>query len=1112
MKKGVRICATIIVLALTFALNQLNAQDKNYSPKQFSIDNGLSQNTVHTILKDKRGFIWVGTQDGVNRYDGVGVSVIKEGSNRETDLINGTVTKMVEDVSRNKLYISTNGGGLSVFDYNTEKLKHFTYSNDSGSIISDYLFDIALDNKGMLWVAASHGLCQFNPDSEVFKNYEYQKDNEYSIPNTTITSLVINSANDIWLGTYGRGIVKFDRANERFYSFYNTLFEEQSGNSNIISRIAEDYNGDILIASDDGLHRFCMKDSTYEFIGFRNTIVKSIAKGVENDLWIGTSGSGIRNVNSKGIITEYNFGSESFVPDDFIIDLFVDDRNHMWIGTKSSGLFHVNLDGEKFQHITEGTDDNGIVGRSVYALAEGTNNEIWIGTNVGLTCWNSRLNSYKSVFINGEGVDFSVWALYFEKPNYLWIGTSTGLYKYNTTTASKVHYTYSEQNKSGIPDKEIYAIARDKLNRIWIGTAMGLARLDDDSGVFTRYYYGPNENDICSSVIWDVFSDSQGRFWISTYGGLNVYNFKSDDFTSLYHYKDDSTSLSSNYINSVHEDEKGRILVSTGSGANMLDDTLNVVLRIDASNGLNNAHVYQTLEHDNKLWISTNNGLSCFNIESEEVVNYDVHDGIQSNEFNNAGLRLKDGRFAFGGINGVTIFDPEKIERSDFEPPLYFTTMQLYDNSITIQDTARWHDGVIKKTIINTDRIEFDSNERFFRLDFAALDYSNPVQIDYYYRMLPNSESWIPLGKQRHLTFINLAPDTYTLEIRSTNSDRVLCNNTKSLTIEVHPPWWLEPWFIVLVSVIVLFVVVYFIRYRIRKLGAAKQELEKLVINRTREIEIQRNIANKHRDEIAFQKSQLEDFAKDLEEKVMERTQELEKSKVAAEESDRLKTAFLSNMSHEIRTPMNAIIGFSELLLDANFDAEERMDFAKMIKSNGDELLNLLNDIIDISMIESSQLKISLSDVVVGDLIEQVYSSFLKSNDLTGKHKLEFRLEKPAMNLTINSDAFRLKQILNNLISNALKFTKEGHVELGFFTKDKNVYFYVEDTGVGVDRAYQKQIFERFLKVKNDVTNLNRGNGLGLTITKNLVQLLNGSIELYSEEGKGSRFTFKLPL
>lgn len=402
--------------------------------------------------------------------------------------------------------------------------------------------------------------------------------------------------------------------------------------------------------------------------------------------------------------------------------------------------------------------------------------------------------------------------------------------------------------------------------------------------------------------------------------------------------------------------------------------------------------------------------------------------------------------------------------------------------------------------------------EKVITLEFSALDFDAPERINYYYRLLPNTTEWIPLRNKNFLTFINLNPGKYQLEIRSTNADGLICNNVKSLKIVVKPPLWKETWFIAM-EFLFLFLFVYLVvRYRMHRLKRDKDQLELVVESRTREIEVQRNVAHKQRDEIARQKMQLEDLAKGLEEKVKDRTRELEKAKVKAEESDRLKSAFLSNMSHEIRTPMNAIIGFSELLLEPSFEEKERIAFAQMIKTNGDTLLNLLSDIIDISMIESGQLKTSSSATNVNELMNVVYTTFSSTAVGNEKANVELILTCPDQKVVLTTDPLRLTQILNNLLGNALKFTEKGYVKLGCqIVSDQWIEFSVEDSGIGIDQEYQQQIFDRFLKIEEDKENLYRGSGLGLTITKNLVELLDGSIGLESEKGKGSRFFFRLP-
>ena len=402
------------------------------------------------------------------------------------------------------------------------------------------------------------------------------------------------------------------------------------------------------------------------------------------------------------------------------------------------------------------------------------------------------------------------------------------------------------------------------------------------------------------------------------------------------------------------------------------------------------------------------------------------------------------------------------------------------------------------KSIVSASKFTFYPDEKMFSIRFAALDYSNADRVQYYYRMLPTSSEWVSLGKRNFVTFVDLNPGKYTLEVKSTNGDGVLCDNTKSVTLVIMPPFWRKQW-VVWVEVILLIMVVYLIfKYRTYRLQKEKRNLEKIVAKRTREI--------------ARQKDKLEQFAANLEEKVNKRTTELKIAKQNAEESDRLKSAFLSNMSHEIRTPMNAILGFSELLSSTGFDEEERLGFAQMVKSNGDALLTLLNDIIDISMIESGQLKLNIVDVNVHNLVNSVYVVFKNSPIIIEKPEVSLECHiKDGLDLVVKTDSQRLLQILNNLVGNALKFTEKGFVEIGYKLEDKDILFFVKDAGIGISEEGLSKIFDRFHKLTGDSKNIYGGNGLGLTITKNLVEALNGKIWVESTEGIGTAFYFSLP-
>jgi len=1107
----IRLCILLIICYSQFSYGQ----KKEFAQYSFNIDDGLSQNSVNCIIKDKRGFVWLGTEDGLNRYNGVDVTIFSESKNIEIGLLNSAVTCLLEDRVNNLIYIGTNGGGLSVFNPKYEKFKHYTYRDSGNCILSNYTYGLCMDKDGYIWIATSHGLSCFNPKDETFDNYESSDEVSGSFPYVSATEVFIDSDNNVWVGTFGKGIIKLNNSERSYEEYLCSKGKQEYYNNNIIEDIEQDTDPNILlVATNSGFYHFNKTTGEYELKQFNGSIVSDIETGTNGDVWLSSSLNGLMYIDKDENVISYvkNPHDLHTLKENYLRCLYLDERGHLWVGTKSHGFIHLNISNHQFFHYYQTNDQQGVNGQSVFALEKDTNNNMWIGTIEGMSIWNYKTDQVSKYYPFGNEKDFSVWTMLHDDSDILWIGSTRGLIKHNKKTRKNEIFTYFEGDANCLPNNEVYAIERDEQGRLWIGTAYGLARLDENTRKFTNYYYRNEEGALSNNQIWDIHCDKKGVLWIATNGGLNIYQPGKDQFKSIYKYDKDSTGLSSSNVLSIYEDKRGRIWVATDSGINQVNSDLEVVRRFGSEEGLSNNFTYRILEKDNELWVSTNRGIDRIKLNTAEVINYNVHDGLQSNEFNAAANCIDDGRFLFGGINGFNVFHPDSIKQSVFEPPIYFTSLELYGKPISIRDTTSWDDVVIKSSIIEAQSLSFAPNERFFTLDFAALDYQAPSQIQYYYRMLPNSEDWIPVNSQRNLTFINLSAGKYHLEVRSTNAEGYLCNNTKRIEIIVHPPFWKRPWFI-LMSMLLLIILVYvFVRLRMLKLRQDKEILEKRVLVRTKEIQDQRNIAHAQRDEIARQKKELEDFASDLESKVEKRTEELKNAKEEAEESDRLKSAFLSNMSHEIRTPMNAIMGFSELLLDQSFSDDEKMDFAHLIRTNGDNLLHLLNDIIDISMIESGQLKMIVSEVDVTSLVKEVFETFKTSKQLSDKVNLSFQLECTDEQIVILSDAYRLRQILNNLISNAIKFTDSGYINVSLKVKDSQVFISVEDSGIGINLEHQTRIFDRFLKIENSSTNLYAGNGLGLTITKNLVEILNGKIGLESEPGVGTKFYFLLPL
>ncbi|MBR8537421.1 hypothetical protein KDU71_17770 [Carboxylicivirga sediminis] len=1104
---------SIVILLLLFAAETGKAQVRRYSTYTFSIDDGLSQNSVTCILKDKRGFIWLGTEDGLNRYDGKEVTTFVSKGNPEEGLIINTVNSLIEDRDKDLIYIGTNGGGLSIFDLNAEKFTHYPYRDSGNSISSGFVYDLFKDQSGNIIIATSYGVSIFNPDTKQFDNFESSEAEDAEFPFVVATSVFADENGVIWAGTYGFGLVKLDVASRTFTRYTNSR-KEQRYNSNIIDEIRpSDESRYLWLATDNGFYEFDKETGRFRLLYLENTKVSDALVDKNGGIWLSSGLDGITYVSPAGTITSlkndpYDIYS---LEENSVRCLYLDDREHLWIGTKSSGCIHMDVSGNQFVHYYQTKDGKGVNGKTVFALSKDKQQQVWVGTMKGLSIWDASTGNIRPYYFLDHQDDVSVWALYNDNDD-LWIGTSQGLFKHNKISRSTDTYKYIEGDSTSLSDNEVFAIEKDAAGNLWIGTAYGLSKFDPSADKFIRYQFANYDGALTNEMIWDVYCDSKERLWVTTQYGVNIYRPETDSFTYLFNTDADTLGLSSYNVTSVYEDSRNRIWLTTSKGINLVNDSLHIIKHYGEEQGLANAYTYHLYEHNNELWVSTNKGISRINLETEDVISYDVQDGLQSNEFNPASEILDDGRMLFGGINGFNVFHPDSIKQSTFSPPIYFTSLELYDQAFQDMDSLAIDRRVVRSSLLNSDQITLDAEQRFFTINFTALDYQAPLQIDYYYRMLPISPDWIPLDDKRNLTFIDLNIGQYKLEVRSTNAEGYFCDNAKRITIIVQPPLWKEPWFVVL-SVLMAIVLVYMAgRLYYLRMKRDKEVLEKRVHIRTKEIQLQRNIAHRQRDEIARQKEELEHLAKNLEGIVDERTRELKLAKEAAEESDRLKSAFLSNMSHEIRTPMNAIMGFSELLLDSSFNEQEKNDFAHLIRTNGDNLLHLLNDIIDISMIESGQLKVVLTQIDVNELIKEVFETFKTSRLLQEKPVIKYELICANEPIILQTDAFRLRQILNNLISNAIKFTNSGYIKVALKEEGNQALFSVEDSGIGISLEHQTRIFERFSRIDNTNENLYGGNGLGLTITKNLVEILKGSINVESELGVGTNFYFQLPL
>jgi signal transduction histidine kinase len=577
------------------------------------------------------------------------------------------------------------------------------------------------------------------------------------------------------------------------------------------------------------------------------------------------------------------------------------------------------------------------------------------------------------------------------------------------------------------------------------------------------------------------------------------------------HQPDDSLSIGSGQTVSIFEDSNHNIWVATNMGLNLFEKNKGTFYRITSEDGLPNNNIQGILEDDNKnLWISTNAGIVKFinGVNNPRSANFRVfnkYDGLISNDFVvRSALRGDDGFMNFGSSRGFTRFHSDYIYENQIPPRIILTDFTLIG-----QDTRKELPILEQCDINNLPELTLRYNQNNFEVEFAATNYLHPEKNRFEFMLEGYETKWRDAGTLPRATYTNINPGHYTFLVKGTNNDGIWSEQPKSLKIVIVPPLWQTKGFIVALTIFLFALAFYLIRRRFRRIQHQNRELEERITERTLELSETNLQLKASKEEITLQNKELEQHRYRLEELVKERTSELEKAKEKAEHSDRLKTSFMANLSHEIRTPMNAIVGFSNLLAQPDLDDEERKNIVSIISSNSEALLILINDILDISIVETNQLKLSPEWFSVNGLLNELEQYFQMRND----HNIEIKaLPEPDTDLQLFNDMTRIRQIISNLLTNAMKFTTQGHIHFGYKTQSGVVTFFVEDTGIGIDAKEVPNIFNAFYKVDHPKEIIYRGTGLGLSLCKRLLQQMKGKIWVESEPGKGSVFFFSLPV
>jgi signal transduction histidine kinase/ligand-binding sensor domain-containing protein/ActR/RegA family two-component response regulator len=1073
------------------------AENRDIRFCQISIKDGLSQNTIRSIFQDRKGFMWFGTQGGVNRYDGYGFKTYTHVPDSENSLCDDFVYAILDDPDGG-LWFGT-GNGLSYFDPVRERFTCYRYQEDNPAGLScNYVKALYRDSKGVLWIGTwGKGLNRFHPETGTFSHYMHDPDEPGSLSSNRVVCMVEDDQGYLWVGTSGGGINRMDPETGKFTRYCTKPAQNKIPGSEVLC-VAAGKGGDLWMGTwKGGITRFNLNTKLFKIYqhdkndpnSLSDNIVFSLLVTETGEVWAGTQ-NGLNHWHpGTGHFRHYhsNPNRPGSLGGNHILSLFRDRGGDIWAGTAVSGVNRLEGGEKNFAlYRQESGNPNSLNNNNVYAFHEdpGDPAVLWIGTRGGglnrLNRKTGQFKVYKHDPDNPHSLGHDeVHALKRDRSGTLWIGTfGGGVYQFLEKEEKFVSFKGTPGKKAGLNGNYVSCIFEDGSGAIWVGTMDGgINRFDRTTRRFKNYGNKPGDkNTLSNNFTRTIYEEKEkpGILWIGTEGGgLNRLETAGGAFTHYLHNQDDPNSLSHNMIMSFHRDRRGIFWIGTaGNGLNRFDPSSGRFNVFTVSDGLANNTVYGILEDDSgQLWLSTNRGLSRFNISSGEFKNYDVHDGLQSNEFNfGAAFKCSSGEMFFGGVNGFNAFFPDRVKDNPNIPPVLITDFKLFNETVPVGETGDSR-TLLEKSIMDTDEISLCYDDAVISFEYTALNYRFADKNQYKYIMEGFDKKWNSVGDRRFATYTNLPPGSYVFRVKGSNNDGIWNEEGRSLRIIVTPPFWLTWWFAPLMILLFLSFIITLHRLRLRK--------EKIVNRR-------------------------------LEQEVTRRTREAEYARLAAEEANKSKSQFLARMSHEIRTPLNGVIGFIDMLKDTDL-SEEQEDYVKSVNIGGRALLSLVNDILDFSKIEAGHMALEEIDFSPADIVAEVLDIVRPK---IGKNPVKVMgTIDPAVPGFVFGDAARFRQVLFNLMGNAAKFTEKGeivlHVEVETERAGKlKLHTTVSDTGIGIAGEKLSHIFDIFQQADGSTTRQYGGSGLGLSICRQVAHLMDGDVWVESEVGKGSTFHF----